>query len=117
MDDLRKTVGKNLKKYRAKAHLTQEQVAEKAGISVPFYANIESGNRLMGIETLITLSTVLGVSTDCILLGEIGDAHIANLGALLRNKPEPFLARVEQVVRSIVDVFGEDGGSTSHVRH
>lgn len=111
MDDLRKTVGKNLKEYRARAHLTQEQVAEKAGISVPFYANIESGNRLMGIETLITLSQVLGVSTDCILLGETDDIHIANIGALLRGRPEPFLARAEQAMRSIVDIFGGEGGS------
>lgn len=111
MNDLWKTVGKNLKEYRAKAHLTQEQVAERAGISVPFYANIESGNRLMGVETLITLSGVLGVSADSILLGEIDDVHIANIGALLRGKPESFLARAEQAVRSIVDIFGEDGGS------
>ena len=49
MENLRKQIGVNLRKYRLRAQLTQEQVAEKAGISVPFYGNIESGNLLMSM--------------------------------------------------------------------
>lgn len=111
MENLRKRIGSNLKKCRLNAQLTQEQVAERAGISVPFYGNIESGNRLMSMETLIALANVLGVSTDCILLGEIENVHIENIGALLRDKPEPFIIKTEKPVRSIVDIFldNEDG--------
>ena len=58
MENLRKRIGSNLKKCRLNAQLTQEQVAERAGISVPFYGNIESGNRLMSMETLIALAKV-----------------------------------------------------------
>lgn len=112
MENLRKQIGANLRKYRLRAQLTQEQVAEKAGISVPFYGNIESGNRLMSMETLIALANTLGISTDCILLGEIENIHIENIGALLRDKPEPFTRKVEKAVRSIVEIFleGEEGG-------
>lgn len=110
MENLRKQVGSNLRKYRLKAQLTQEQVAERAGISVPFYGNIESGNRLMGMETLIALANALGVSTDCILLGEIENIHIENINALLRNKPESFIIKTERAVRSIIDIFFDDEG-------
>lgn len=113
MDELRKQVGNNLRKYRLNAKLTQEQVAERAGISVPFYGNIESGNRLMSMETLITLSAALGVSTDCILLGEIKDGHIKNIEALLKNKPEPFIIKAERMIRSIVDIFYDDKGDNT----
>ena len=108
MDDLRNRVAKNLKICRANAHLTQEQVAERAGISVPFYANMESGKRLMRIETLVTLAAALGVSTVHILLGEIDNIHIKNIDALLRDKPEPFIIKTEKTVRFIMNVFFED---------
>ena len=105
MENLRKQIGVNLRKYRLREQLTQEQVAEKAEISVQFYGNIESGNRLMSMETLIALANVLGVSTDCILLGENENIHIENIGALLRDKPVPFIIKVEKAVRSIVEIF------------
>lgn len=38
-------IGKNLLKYRTENNLTQEELAEKVGISTSFYANIERGNR------------------------------------------------------------------------
>lgn len=111
MESMHKEIGANLRKCRIEVKLTQEQVAERAGISVPFYRNIESGNRMMSIETLISLSKVLGVSTDRILLGEIQNSHIENIGVLLRDKPETFIIKVEKIVRSIMDIFldGEGG--------
>jgi transcriptional regulator with XRE-family HTH domain len=45
---------KKLKELRAKAGLTQEQVAEKAGIDYKNYQDIEGGNR--GSD--ITLTTI-----------------------------------------------------------
>lgn len=113
MDDLRNRVAENLKICRANARLTQEQVAERAGISVPFYANMESGKRLMRIETLVTLAAVLGVSTDRILLGEIDNIHIKNIDALLWDKPEPFIIKAEKTVRFIMDAFFENDENES----
>ena len=65
MENLRKRIGSNLKKCRLNAQLTQEQVAERAGISVPFYGNIESGNRLMSMETLIALARACLKNKSC----------------------------------------------------
>ena len=36
---------KNLKDARNKANMTQQEVAEKLGISLRYYQNIEAGNR------------------------------------------------------------------------
>lgn len=37
-------IGKNLLKYRTENNYTQEELAEKVGISTSFYANLERGN-------------------------------------------------------------------------
>lgn len=37
------TIGNNLREYRLSMKMTQDEIAEKAGLSVPFYANLERG--------------------------------------------------------------------------
>lgn len=48
-----------LKVFRAKAELTQRELATRAGVSGPYLAQIESGERLPSTETLIALSRIL----------------------------------------------------------
>ena len=43
--ELQEAIGKNLYQARLNAHMTQEQLAEKAGISTSFYTNIELGHK------------------------------------------------------------------------
>ena len=56
-------LGKNLKKARNKSNLTQEQVAEKAGINVNFYARIERGEVNASLDTLKTILKILKVKS------------------------------------------------------
>lgn len=55
-NELQTIVGRNLQRCRANAGLTQEQVAEQAGISTSFYANLERGNRCMSAPVLRALA-------------------------------------------------------------
>lgn len=68
--DLQVLAGRNLQRCRTNANLTQEQVAERVGISTSFYTNLERGSRSMSIPVLVALADVLHVSTDCILYKE-----------------------------------------------
>ena len=43
VSELRKTVGKNVKKYRKLNLLTQEQMAEKLKVSTVFLSRLENG--------------------------------------------------------------------------
>jgi len=47
--------------------LTQKEVAERAGISLPFYGHIERGTRKASLETTVDIANALGVSTDMLL--------------------------------------------------
>lgn len=96
-------VGRNLLKYRTEHHLTQEEVAEKAGISTSFYANLERGKKSMSIMVLRNLADALNVSTDSLLYGERSESHVQNIVLLLDGRPEPLLTAAEQLLRTLTD--------------
>ena len=54
-------IGKNIKKLREKSSLTQEKLAEKAGISQDFLGKIEVGINKPGLKSLIKLSKALNI--------------------------------------------------------
>ena len=61
--------GKQIKKLRAEQKITQEQMAEKLGISRQAVSNWENDRNLPDIEMLIFLSRVFGISLDELILG------------------------------------------------
>lgn len=98
-------VGSNLRKYRIEHNLTQEQLAEKAGISTPFYANLERGKRSMSILTLRELAASLNVSVDYLLNENNASSHIKNLEILLRDKPDSFIEFIEKMIRLCISEY------------
>lgn len=59
--DLRQILSKNIKALRSQRSLTQEDLAEKAGISVPFLSNIERSNKWPYPDSLTKLAEALDV--------------------------------------------------------
>ena len=60
--DMRKLVGRNVKRVRQKKGLTQEQFAEVSGFSQQYISSLERGRRNPTVVTLYELATALGVS-------------------------------------------------------
>jgi transcriptional regulator with XRE-family HTH domain len=54
-------LGKNLKLFRGRRAMSQADLAEFAGISIPFLSDIERGNKWPYIETLVSLAEALGI--------------------------------------------------------
>ena len=63
----RRAVGARIKARRKQFGLTQAEVAQKLGIASQSVTNYESGKTDPSIRNLISLSAVLGVSTDYLL--------------------------------------------------
>ena len=60
MDYLR--LGQRIRRQRKLMGLTQKEVAERAGISLPFYGHIERGTRKASLETTVDIANALGYS-------------------------------------------------------
>lgn len=66
-----KLVGQRLRAIRKKRGLTQERLAELAGISPQHCSGIETGAAKVSLPTLVNLSNVLNVSMDELLLDSV----------------------------------------------
>jgi transcriptional regulator with XRE-family HTH domain len=60
--DMRKLVGRNAARIRKECGMTQEQLAERSGLSQQYLSGLERGRRNPTIVTLYELATALGVS-------------------------------------------------------
>lgn len=57
----KKLFGKNLRKYRKNSGLSQEQLAEKAGVSAKHIGSLETGSSFVSAELFETLCSILKV--------------------------------------------------------
>lgn len=77
-------LGERIRKARKAKRLTQEQLAEACDLSTAHIGHIERGSRALSIESLITISNVLGVSTDYLLL-DISNSADKNVSAIFNS--------------------------------
>ncbi len=59
--DMRKLVGRNLRRIRKEKRLTQEEFADRSGFSQQYLSGLERGERNPTIVTLYELASALGV--------------------------------------------------------
>ncbi len=59
--NIKENFGKKVKEYRIKLSLTQEELAEKIGISAKSLSQIELGNNFVSAETLDAICNALNV--------------------------------------------------------
>lgn len=67
---LLKAMGKRICERRKFLGLTQEQLAERIGVSVQMISNLELGKKAIRPENLVKICSVLTVSSDFILTGK-----------------------------------------------
>ena len=60
--DIKFLFGKKVKEYRLRLSLTQEELAEKVGISAKSLSQIELGNNFVSAETLDAICNALKVA-------------------------------------------------------
>lgn len=65
-----KELGKRIKLIRKGQDLTQEMLAEKAGVSQHYIYEIEAGRKAMSIHSFASLTYALDVSADYLLFGD-----------------------------------------------
>ena len=61
------TIGANIRKCRLDKKMRQEDLAEKANLSVTYVGMIERGEKTPSLETFIAILNAIGVSADVVL--------------------------------------------------
>lgn len=60
-------IGQRIRKYRKALGFSQEELAEKVGISTTHMSHIETGNTKLSLSVLVSLSEILQVHADDLL--------------------------------------------------
>ena len=63
------SVGERIRGRRAELGWTQDQLAQKAGISKSFLSDLENGKRSVGANNLLDIARALSVSLDYLMTG------------------------------------------------
>jgi len=71
------SVGDRIRDVREESRLTQDQLAERAGLSKGFLSDVENNKRNIGSQNLLKIANVLGASVDYLLRGEVSDSVVA----------------------------------------
>ena len=107
-------IGSRVKEARLKKHLTQQQLAEAAGISLSFLSNIENGRQAMQVLTLIDLANALEVSTDWLCrdiplaASPLSSAIESELSSCTPKEREAILQLVQSMKQSLSTLKGSD---------
>lgn len=78
-------LGKRIKQQRIMAHMTQEKLAEKAGISLSFLGHIERGTRKASLDTVVRICNALKISPNLLLQDSLDDDLIEKGAGLSEN--------------------------------
>lgn len=73
MSEIAEILGKNIRTFRQEAGWTQERLAEKSGISVPFMTQIELARKTPSLDVIESIAKALNVSYSQLFRTEISE--------------------------------------------
>ena len=100
--DIDKNWSKILKDSRLKANLTQEQLAEKIGISVKYISRIETGKSGIKTQTLIKYINLLGITPNVFYRSFVDNSEIMS-NIRLSEKIETLSEDKKEFISNVID--------------
>lgn len=94
-------IGARIKAYRKSMGISQEKLAEMIDVSPHYIYEIERGTKTMSLETFVTLSEALNLSTDYILFGDKKDDTVS-LSEQLNRMDEEQRTRAESAFKALL---------------
>jgi len=101
------SLGARIRRERILRSWTQEQLAEKANISLSFLGHIERGTRKASLETLVALANVLDVSIDDLLSGSLSHKPRQHADQL-HGKKQTALQEILRTVEEALSTWSDD---------
>lgn len=105
--ELNVQIGERIKLARENARLTQEQFAERIGVSPQFVSDLERGVVGISLATLKRICVTLGISSDRILFGTDTDDEARALAEKFRGLNDTQRAQVADIVTRLIDALAQ----------
>lgn len=86
-------IGKRIRKLRKEQKITQEQLAEKAELSIVHISHIETANTKLSLPALVSIANILDVSIDSLLCDSMVGKSADNI----------FRSEIEETVKDCTD--------------
>lgn len=106
MKDIKKLLGKNIRLYRQKRNLSQEQLAEKINLNFRSLSLIERGCNFVTAETLTAISDALEISPKKLFELDdefMGDVDFKDKLLDLINQNEDKVYRIYKIVQGYLE--------------
>ena len=104
-------IGQRIRKFRRARGLSQEQLAERVGISITHMSHIETGNTKLSLSVFVDIASALEVQADALLYDQPLDSisTAANeIGDVLENCSSAqarILAEVVKTAKQAMDAY------------
>ena len=99
-------IGSKIKEARARAHLTQEELAEINDISPTHMSVIERGVKTPKLDTFVKIVKALNLSADALLLDgmdQVNDSIVAELSVRLGRLTDENQNRILNAIRALTE--------------
>ena len=96
-------IGQRIRKIRKAHGLSQEELAEKVGISTTHMSHIETGNTKLSLPVLVSVASVLEVQTDDLLFEQTNASRsnaLNEIAGLLDTCSSQELKIIQDIVRA-----------------
>ena len=98
------SIGRNVRRYRLKKKLRQEDLAELAGLSINYVGAVEHGEKIPSLETLIVLINALEVSADMVLADVVSVGYTVK-DSLLAEKLDKLDPEDRRKIYDVIDTM------------
>lgn len=107
MDELLHEMGERIVARRKQLRLTQEELAEAAGVTPQMVSTAELGKKALRPSNIIKICSALDVSPDYLLLGQISDTDYSILAQKIACLTPEQYRHLEDIIDSFIAVATE----------
>ena len=99
-------VAKRIRETRIAQHLTQEELAAKADISLTHMGVIERANKVPNLDTFVAIANALNVSADSLLLDVVSESaqqEVSLLGRMVSGQTPEQQRKILKIVQTLIE--------------
>ena len=104
--ELNKKIGQNIRKYRLKIDISQENLAMSAGLYPAYLGRLERGEKCPTIDTLYKISCALGITINELIC--FNNQAKMRIEEALKQIPDTQQLRIAEIVENIAVIIKEE---------